>query len=76
MFILIGLVAFTSTIYFVGKQKNIFGSTFTLNSHFKNGLLEIMYSFRINVGTVSEIQLVTDTSVVVRLLIQKTYKIH
>jgi sporulation protein YlmC with PRC-barrel domain len=37
--------------------------------------LEIMYSFR-NVGTVSEIQLVTDTSVVVRLLIQKTYKIH
>jgi phospholipid/cholesterol/gamma-HCH transport system substrate-binding protein len=31
---LIGLVAFTSTIYFVGKQKN--GSTFTLNSHFKN----------------------------------------
>jgi phospholipid/cholesterol/gamma-HCH transport system substrate-binding protein len=24
MFILIGLVAFTSTIYFVGKQKNIF----------------------------------------------------
>jgi phospholipid/cholesterol/gamma-HCH transport system substrate-binding protein len=35
--------------------------------------LEIMYS-GINVGTVSEIQLVTDTSVVVRLLIQKTYK--
>jgi phospholipid/cholesterol/gamma-HCH transport system substrate-binding protein len=35
MFVLIGLVAFTSTIYFVGKQK-IFGSTFTLNSHFKN----------------------------------------
>jgi phospholipid/cholesterol/gamma-HCH transport system substrate-binding protein len=80
MFILIGLVAFTSTIYFVGKQKNIFGSTFTLNSHFKNvsGLEvgnNVLFS-GINVGTVSEIQLVTDTSVVVRLLIQKTYKIH
>jgi phospholipid/cholesterol/gamma-HCH transport system substrate-binding protein len=36
MFILIGLVAFTSTYIFCGKQKNIFGSTFTLNSHFKN----------------------------------------
>jgi phospholipid/cholesterol/gamma-HCH transport system substrate-binding protein len=75
MFVLIGLVAFTSTIYFVGKQKNIFGSTFTLNSHFKNvsGLEvgnNVLFS-GINVGTVSEIQLVTDTSVVVRLLIQK-----
>jgi phospholipid/cholesterol/gamma-HCH transport system substrate-binding protein len=75
MFVLIGLVAFTSTIYFVGKQKNIFGSTFTLNSRFKNvsGLEvgnNVLFS-GINVGTVSEIQLVTDTSVVVRLLIQK-----
>jgi phospholipid/cholesterol/gamma-HCH transport system substrate-binding protein len=77
MFILIGLVAFTSTIYFVGKQKNIFGSTFTLNSHFKNvsGLEvgnNVLFS-GIN-GTVSEIQLVTDTSVVVRLLIQRRTK--
>jgi phospholipid/cholesterol/gamma-HCH transport system substrate-binding protein len=37
--------------------------------------LEIMCS-GINVGTVSEIQLVTDTSVVVRLLIQRRTKIH
>jgi phospholipid/cholesterol/gamma-HCH transport system substrate-binding protein len=34
MFVLIGLVAFTSTILL--KTENIFGSTFTLNSHFKN----------------------------------------
>jgi phospholipid/cholesterol/gamma-HCH transport system substrate-binding protein len=57
MFILIGLVAFTSTIYFV--EKNIFGSTFTLNSHFKNvSGLEVgnnVYFSGINVGTVSEI---------------------
>ncbi|WP_369754022.1 MlaD family protein [Flavobacterium sp. WC2409] len=75
MFVLIGLVAFTSTIYFVGKQKNLFGSTFILNSHFKNvsGLEvgnNVLFS-GINVGTVSEIQLITDTSVVVRLLIEK-----
>ena len=75
MFVIIGLVAFTSTIYFVGKQKNMFGSTFRLNSNFKNvsGLEignNVLFS-GINVGTVSEIQLVTDTSVVVRLLIKK-----
>lgn len=75
MFVLIGLVVFTSTIYFVGKQKNLFGSTFHLNSHFKNvsGLEvgnNVLFS-GINVGTVSEIQLITDTSVVVRLLIEK-----
>src|SRR3970040_699040 len=75
MFVIIGLVAFTTTIYFVGKQKNLFGSTFTLNSHFANvsGLEignNVLFS-GINVGTVSEIQLVTDTSVVVRLLINK-----
>jgi phospholipid/cholesterol/gamma-HCH transport system substrate-binding protein len=55
MFVLIGLVAFTSTIYLLGKQKNIFGSTFTLNSHFKNvSGLEVGNNvlFGINVGTV------------------------
>jgi phospholipid/cholesterol/gamma-HCH transport system substrate-binding protein len=68
-------VAFTSAIFFIGKQKNLFGSTFRLNSHFKNvsGLEignNVLFS-GINVGTVSEIQLVTDTSVVVRLIIKK-----
>ncbi|SDX43561.1 MlaD family protein [Flavobacterium degerlachei] len=75
MFVIMGLVAFTTTIYFVGKQKNLFGSTFRLNSHFANvsGLEvgnNVLFS-GINVGTVSEIQLITDTSVVVRLLIKE-----
>ncbi len=75
MFVLIGIVAFAATIYFVGKQKNLFGSTFHLNSHFKNvsGLEvgnNVLFS-GINIGTVSEIQLISDTSVVVRLLIEK-----
>lgn len=75
MFVILGLVAFTTTIYFVGKQKNLFGSTFRLNSKFANvsGLEignNVLFS-GINVGTVSEIQLITDTSVVVRLLIDK-----
>jgi phospholipid/cholesterol/gamma-HCH transport system substrate-binding protein len=74
MFVIIGLVLFVSTIYFVGKQKNLFGSTFNLKSNFKSvSGLEIGNNVRfagINIGTVSDIQLKTDSSVVVVLLIK------
>ena len=75
MFVLIGLIMFIATIYFVGKQKNLFGSTFHLKTMFKtvSGLKEgnnVRFS-GINVGTVSNIELVTDTSVLVTLLIKK-----
>ena len=42
MFVLIGLILFAGTIYFVGKQKNLFGSTFHLKTKFKtvSGLKE------------------------------------
>ena len=56
MFVIIGLALFVTTIYFVGKQKNLFGSTFELNSKFNsvNGL-EVGNNVRfsgINIGTV------------------------
>lgn len=74
MFVLIGLVLFAFTIYYVGMQKNLFGSTFRLKSNFKNvSGLEVGNNVRfsgINVGTVSEIELITDSSVVVNLLIK------
>ena len=74
MFVIIGLVLFVSTIYFVGKQKNIFGSTFHLKSKFKSvSGLEVGNNVRfsgINIGTVSDIELVTDSSVVVSILIK------
>jgi phospholipid/cholesterol/gamma-HCH transport system substrate-binding protein len=75
MFTTIGIVLFVVTIYFVGKQKNLFGSTFHLKSHFKtvSGLKvgnNVQFS-GINVGTVDAIELITDTSVMVDLLIEK-----
>ncbi len=75
MFVVIGLVLFTGTIYFVGKQKNLFGSTFKLKAEFKtvSGLKEgnnVRFS-GINVGTVDGIELITDTSVMVSLVIKK-----
>jgi len=75
MFVIIGLVLFIGTIYFVGKQKNLFGNTFHLKAQFKNvsGLKEgnnVRFS-GINIGTVHAIELITDTSVLVDLIIKK-----
>ncbi len=75
MFVIIGLVLFVATIYFVGKQKNLFGSTFELNAKFNsvNGL-DIGNNVRfsgINIGTVEEIEFLTDTSVVIKLIIKE-----
>ena len=75
MFVIIGLVLFVGTVYFVGKQKNLFGSTFHLKAQFKtvSGLKEgnnVRFS-GINIGTVDGIELLTDTSVMVTLVIKK-----
>lgn len=75
MFVIIGLILFVFSVYFVGKQQNMFGSTFQLKSRFKTvSGLKVGNNVRfsgINVGTVSQIELATDTSVVVILVIQK-----
>jgi phospholipid/cholesterol/gamma-HCH transport system substrate-binding protein len=75
MFVTIGIVLFVVTIYLIGKQKNLFGSTIHLKSHFKNvSGLKVGNNVRfsgINVGTVDAIELITDTSVMVDLLIEK-----
>ncbi len=74
MFVIVGLVLFIGTIYLVGKSKNLFGSTFKLQARFKtvSGLKQgnnVRFS-GINIGTVSAIDLITDTSVMVELLIE------
>ncbi len=76
MFVVIGLILFTLAIYFVGKQKNLFGSTFKLKAQFKtvSGLKEgnnIRFS-GINIGTVDGIELITDSSVMVDMVIKKS----
>lgn len=75
MFIIIGIVLFITTIYFVGKQQNLFGSTFNLKSKFKTvSGLQVGNNVRfsgINIGTVKDIELITDSSVVVNLVIKE-----
>lgn len=75
MFVTIGLAVFIITIYFIGKQQNLFGSTFQLNSRFKtvSGLKagnNVRFS-GINVGTIDEIQLVNDSAVIVKFKIDE-----
>ena len=75
MFIILGVVLFMVSIYFIGNNKNLFSSTFQLKSHFKNvsGLKEgnnVRFS-GINVGTVSGIEFISDSSVVVNLVIKQ-----
>lgn len=74
MFVIVGISVFVVTIYLIGKSQNLFGSTFTLNTKFKNvsGLTvgnNVRFS-GINVGTVDDIQFVSDTSVVVTLIVK------
>ncbi|OHT43791.1 MlaD family protein [Flavobacterium tructae] len=74
MFVAIGLLLFIMAIYFIGKQKNLFGSTFHISSRFKTvSGLEVGNNVRfsgINIGTVEEIRLINDSSVVVVMVIK------
>lgn len=75
MFVILGLALFMITIYFIGNNKNLFSSTFQLKSHFKNvsGLKEgnnVRFS-GINVGTVKDIEFISDSAVVVNLIIKQ-----
>ncbi len=75
MFVVIGLALFAGTIYFIGKQKNLFGNTFRLQTKFKTvSGLKVGNNVRfsgINVGTIDGIELLTDTSVMVQLVMKK-----
>ncbi|MBC5842786.1 MAG: MlaD family protein [Flavobacteriaceae bacterium] len=75
MFVIGAIVVFAATIFFIGKQKNLFGSTFRIHAYFKNvSGLSVGNNIRfsgINIGTVDEIQLVSDSTVVVSMTIEK-----
>ncbi len=75
MFVTLGLALFVITIYFIGKQQNLFGSTFKLQAQFKSvSGLKIGNNVRfsgINIGTVDAIDLINDSTVLVGLVIKK-----
>lgn len=78
IFILAGLLLLVASIFFIGKQKNLFDSTFTVYSHFHrvSGLQSGNYIrfAGINVGTVTDITIVNDSTVSVSLKIEQKVK--
>lgn len=80
IFVLAGLVFLVLLLYMIGKNQNLFGSTFTLKAHFENvqGLSSgnnIRYS-GIHAGTVKEVTILNDTLIEVTMNIRKRLKKH
>ena len=75
MFVTVGLLLLVAAVYVIGAQKNLFNPTFRVKTIFKNvSGLKIGSNVRfsgINIGTVDFIQIETDTSVKVEVIIQK-----
>src|SRR5579872_4401271 len=74
-FAVAALILAVAAIYYIGKQKNKFGSVLHINALFNSvSGLKIGSNVRfggIDVGTVDGINLVTDTTVQVEMIIQK-----
>ncbi len=76
VFVTLGLILFTIAVYYIGNKQNMFGSTITLSTVFRNvnGLQpgnNVRYS-GINIGTVASIRMVSDTSVQVEMIIDQS----
>ena len=75
MFMIVGLSLFVIGIYYIGKNKNMFGSTFAVNTKFRNvSGLKVGNNVRfsgINIGTVDRIEFLSDSAVAVHLIIKE-----
>ena len=81
IFTIIGLFLLVGAVFLIGKTKNMFGNTFHIYGTFKNvGGLQAGNNVRfvgINVGTVTDIQIISDTLAKVDMIIEeKTVKIN
>lgn len=78
MFVMAGVAFLVLTLYMIGKNRNLLGSTFPVRVKMENvnGLLPgNNVRFRgIDVGTVKEIQIADDTSIYVTLTIHNKFK--
>jgi phospholipid/cholesterol/gamma-HCH transport system substrate-binding protein len=79
-FVLTGLLFLVLTLYMVGKNRNLFGNTFTIKASLStvNGLMpgnNVRFK-GIDVGTVNKIELSGDSSILVVMIIDEKYKTH
>jgi phospholipid/cholesterol/gamma-HCH transport system substrate-binding protein len=73
LFVMAGVAFLVFSLYMIGRNRSMFGSTVTISASFRNtnGLVEGNYVrfAGINVGTVRKIEIVSDTSVFVTMVI-------
>ena len=78
IFISLGIVLFIVGIYFIGEKQQLFRSTFHLSAVFKDvSGLQAGNNVRlsgINVGTVENISIVSDTSIRVEILVDESIR--
>ena len=75
IFVLAGLIVLVLLLYMIGKNRNLFGSTYVLKVRFENvqGLVagnNVRFS-GIQAGTVKKIKILTDTIIEVTMIIEK-----
>ncbi|MEQ6120756.1 MlaD family protein [Reichenbachiella sp. MALMAid0571] len=75
VFVIIGTLFLVMALYFIGNNQNLFGSNFTVHAVFKNvsGLQKgnnVRFS-GINVGTVRDIEMINDTSILVSFILKE-----
>lgn len=80
LFVIAGLLFLILTLYMIGKNRNLFGTTFTLHASFDNvnGLVSgnnVRFS-GIDVGTVKKIEIIDDSTIYVTMIIDKKVKSH
>jgi phospholipid/cholesterol/gamma-HCH transport system substrate-binding protein len=80
LFVFTGLALFTLAIYLLGSRQHLFGSTFRINCVFNDvGGLQVGNNVRfsgISVGTVENVLIIRDTSVLVTMLLDGAVKKH
>src|SRR3990172_11810697 len=76
IFISLGIAVFIFAIYFIGEKQQLFRSTFRLSGVFKDVAgLQVGNNVRlsgINVGTIDNISIISDTSVRVIILVDES----
>jgi phospholipid/cholesterol/gamma-HCH transport system substrate-binding protein len=78
IFVTIGIGILLVAVFIIGNQKNLFDNRFTIKANFNNvsGLQagNLVRFAGINVGTVSDISIINDTTVQVSLALQESVK--
>jgi phospholipid/cholesterol/gamma-HCH transport system substrate-binding protein len=78
LFTVIGALILVAGIFIIGKKKNLFGDTFHIDGTFNNvGGLQVGNNIRfagINVGTVEDISIISDTMIRVDMVLQSKIK--